>query len=69
VAPSKTTLPSEYREIYSLLILTEGEKQMKKLFSDEYTTEDVRNLQTICVIAEILLGVMALISSAMGLYL
>lgn len=42
---------------------------MKKLFTDEYTTEDVRNLQTICFIAVMALGVMALISSSMGIYL
>jgi hypothetical protein len=42
---------------------------MKKLFSDEYTSEDVRNLQTICLIAVIGLGIMALISSSMGIYL
>jgi hypothetical protein len=42
---------------------------MKKVFSDEYTDEDVRNLQTICFIAVIALGIMALISSTMGIYL
>jgi hypothetical protein len=42
---------------------------MRKIFSDEYTDEDVRNLQTICLIAVILFGIMVTISSSMGIYL
>lgn len=42
---------------------------MKKLFTDEYTKEDVRNLQTIVFLAVILFGIMTYVSSSMGIYL
>ncbi len=42
---------------------------MKKVFTDEYTDEDIRNIQTVLFIGTVLFGIMVFISSEMGIFL